>query len=81
MIPRATIIVLFLLAASVAANVYFAAQMGGVGKLETEVGTLRISNARLGTENAKAAATINTLLAEAERWEAYGADLEALILP
>ena len=57
------------------ANVYFVAQLGGVWTLETEVGTLRKSNARVDAENAKATATINILLAEAARWEAYGAEL------
>ena len=81
MVPKPTIVLLFLLAASIAANVYFGVQSGGIGKLQTEIGALKISNASLGTENAKAAATINTLLAEAERWEAYGTELEAFILP
>lgn len=81
MIPKPTIFLLFFLAASIAANVYFGVQSGAIGKLQTEIGALKISNARLGTENAKAAATINTLLAEAERWEAYGTELEAFILP
>lgn len=78
---KQTIILSFLLAASIAANFFFAAQLAGVGDLETEVGTLKTSNARLGVENANAAATINSLLAEAARWEAYVNDLESLILP
>ena len=75
------IILLFLLAASIAANVYLGVQPGDIGKLQAEIGTLKISNAQLGTENAKAAATINTLLAEAERWAAYRTELEFFILP
>lgn len=81
MIPKPAIFLPLLLALSMAANIYFAAQLGGVDKLGTEVGALKISNARLATENAKAAATINTLLAEAERWEAYRTELEGYILP
>ena len=81
MIPKLTIILLFLLAASVAANVYLGVQSGGMGKLQAEIRTLEDSNARLGAENAKASATINALFAEAQRWEAYRTELEGLILP
>ncbi|MCH8089566.1 MAG: hypothetical protein IH955_06110 [Chloroflexi bacterium] len=81
MLSKPAVILLFLLAASIAANVYFAVQFGAVGKLQTEIGTLKISNARLGAANAQAAATINTVKAEAARWEAYGTGIEALILP